>query len=177
MERTGCNQHHTSLVKKVCEMIFFALILYILVILQTVWAILPVQAVFVFCVCLCFVQGGIFAVGVSVACGFLVDVASGRVFCSDALCYLYISAGCVWLRGRIFYRKRRVQMLLVFGVSVAHYVLAYGLHGMYETVAFLPFFLYRAVPGALIGAFLSLLFYPAANRIVKGRNEICEESA
>ncbi len=177
MERTGCNQHHTSLVKKVCEMIVFALFIYSLIILQTAWAILPVQLVFVFCVCLCFAQGGFFAVGVSVACGFLVDAASGRVFCSDALCYLYISAGCVWLRGRIFCRKRCVQMLLVFGASMMYFLLAYGLRGLYETVSILPFFVYRAVPGSLIGTLFSLLFYPAVIKITKGRNKICEEAA
>lgn len=170
-------------IKAAAEYIALGAFLFFLVVIQTTWVhaaavfhVIP-DLVLVFCVCLCLKQGGLFAVSVSVLCGFLLDLSSGRQTGYDALLYLYISAGCVWLRGRIFCRSRKMAMLCVFFASVLYAILVFGIHGTFwNRTSFGNAFLHAILPEASYNALVTLILYPAACRFAKGRSVYREET-
>ena len=171
-------------IKAASEYIALGLFLFLLIVLQTTWVhaikiggVVP-DLVLVFCICFSLKQGTILSVCVSVLCGFLQDVCAMGPFFYDALLYLYISAGCVWLSRRIFCRRKSMVIACVFLATLFYGAALYGLQlialGVWPKggVAVRSIFF-----GAAYHAIAAPVLYPVAARFAKRRSAHREKGA
>ena len=154
-------------VSKAIQYLLTDVFVFFLIIVQTtlvhaaaVFHVVPALT-FVFCVCYSVKKGGVFAVVLSALCGFLLDILNGRPQGCDALLYMYISLGCVWLYDCVYNKSLKVIMLCVLTASVLYGAASFGINFLLwgETRAGYAFF-HKIVPESLYNLIITPILYP-----------------
>ena len=116
---------------------------------------------FVFCMCCSVKKGGMSAILFSVICGFLLDVLNGRPQGADALLYLYISLGCVFMHDCLYNKSLKVMMLCILGASVLYGAATFGIHFLLWGEMRIGFaFSHKIIPEALYNVVVTPILYP-----------------
>ena len=139
----------------------FCVAFFLLSVLQTTWLssgrifggapFLPLTLL----VCVSLKKSPVFSLCAGAVCGVFLDLAGGEAQGFSCLFCTYISAGCVWLKSRFFFRKRSRVCFCVFGCVLLYGVVAAVLSGVQRGG-----FSFSAVfPNALLSAAVAPLFY------------------
>lgn len=161
-------QKKSELCGKAAHKLFVGLLLLLLITAQT--TVIPAvnlfyaapNLVFVFCVGYGVETGGLSAIFFSTAAGFLLDMLNGRAHGIDALLYLYISLGCVFLHDVFYGKSLKITMLCVFVASVLYGEAVFGINVFLWGKIKIGFFaLTRKITvEALYNVIVALIFYP-----------------
>ena len=117
--------------------------------------------VFVFCMCYSIKKGGLPAVVLSAACGFLLDMLNGRPQGLDALLYLYISLGCVTLHDCLYNKSLKVLTAGILTASVVYGAATFGLNFLLWEETRIGFaFTHKIIPEALYNCIVTPILYP-----------------
>lgn len=149
------------------QYLFSAFFILFLIILQTtcihkieIFHTVP-NLIFVFCVIYSVKNGGLSAVIFSVAAGLLSDMLNGMFRVSDALLYLYISLGCVFIHDRFYVGALRISMLCVLCAAFLYGTAFFGINFLLRGETKLGYALgHRIIPEAIYNFIVSPIVYP-----------------
>lgn len=161
-----CTTERRKKQKDVWRFFLFFLAAYVIAAAETAWidgvrlmGAVPFPTL-VLCICQSLYQPPVFAVTTGTVCGLWMDFAKGMPFGLDCLLYTCISAGCIWLKKRFYFRKVYQVMLLVFCGVLLYGAAASWLYGRTRGVCSVSLLWGNAVYSMLIVP----LFYAVIHR-------------
>lgn len=144
---------------------------FFLIVIQTTWIhaieifrVVPCLT-FVFCVCYSIKKGGLLPIIISLACGFVLDALNAGSVGVDALLYMYISLGCVWLNECLFNKSLKVIMLCVLAASLLYTAASFGVYFFIWGETRIGFaFTHKMLPETVYNLVITPVLYPFACR-------------
>lgn len=129
--------------------------------------------IFIYCVCISFIQGDRKSLILSVICGLLTDILCGNIFFSNTCIFAYISLGCAKLNLKVRSSLKTALLCVFIGTllySSFNVLVYFGFRDF-------SFWLIKGVlPETLISTVLTVIVYPLAVLSTGKQRCFCEKN-